>query len=61
MGLKDHLFLADQVRSIITSYPGPSDEFPQLLYAGKISLELMPQGTIAAKLQAGGAGIPGSN
>jgi acyl CoA:acetate/3-ketoacid CoA transferase alpha subunit len=56
----DELILASQVKKIITSYVGSNKEFPKLLYSGKVTLQLMPQGSIAAKLQAGGAGIPGT-
>ncbi len=49
-----------QVRKMICSYPRSSQSrvFPQLYKAGKIELELVPQGTLAERIRAGGAGIP---
>ena len=49
-----------QVRKMICSYPRSSHSklFPELYQAGKIELELVPQGTLAERIRAGGAGIP---
>ncbi len=49
-----------QVRKMICSYPRStfSKVFPDLYRAGKIELELVPQGTLAERLRAGAAGIP---
>jgi 3-oxoadipate CoA-transferase alpha subunit len=49
-----------QVRKMICSYPRSSHSklFPQLYRAGKIELEIVPQGTLAERIRAGGAGIP---
>jgi len=49
-----------QVRKMICSYPRSSHSkvFPELYRAGKIELELVPQGTLAERIRAGGAGIP---
>ena len=49
-----------QVRKMICSYPRStySKVFPELYRAGKIELELVPQGTLAERMRAGGAGIP---
>ena len=49
-----------QVRKMICSYPRStfSKVFPELYRAGKIELELVPQGTLAERLRAGAAGIP---
>jgi 3-oxoadipate CoA-transferase, alpha subunit len=49
-----------RVRKIICSYPRTSDPvvFEQLYRAGKIELEVMPQGTMAERMRAAGAGIP---
>jgi 3-oxoacid CoA-transferase subunit A len=47
-----------QVRRIIASYVGENAEFERQLLAGEIEVELTPQGTLAEKLRAGGAGIP---
>ena len=49
-----------QVRKMICSYPRSSHSklFPRLYRAGEIELELVPQGTLAERIRAGGAGIP---
>ncbi|MCC5878014.1 MAG: 3-oxoacid CoA-transferase subunit A [Candidatus Sumerlaeia bacterium] len=49
-----------QVRKMICSYPRSANSmvFPELFRAGKIELELVPQGTLAERIRAGGAGIP---
>ena len=49
-----------RVRKIICSYPRTSDPvvFEELYRAGKIELEVMPQGTLAERMRAAGAGIP---
>ncbi len=49
-----------QVRKMICSYPRTANStvFPELYRAGKIELELVPQGTLAERIRAGGAGIP---
>jgi 3-oxoadipate CoA-transferase alpha subunit len=49
-----------QVRKMICSYPRSSHSklFPELYRAGRIELELVPQGTLAERIRAGGAGIP---
>jgi 3-oxoadipate CoA-transferase alpha subunit len=51
---------AGQVRKMICSYPRSSHSkvFPELYRAGRIELELVPQGTLAERIRAGGAGIP---
>lgn len=50
----------EQVRKMICSFPrtAGSTVFPELYRAGKIELELVPQGTLAERIRAGGAGIP---
>jgi 3-oxoadipate CoA-transferase, alpha subunit len=50
-----------RVRKIICSFPRSSDPvvFETLYRAGKIELEIVPQGTLAERMRAGGAGIPG--
>src|ERR1700682_5169743 len=50
----------ERVRKIICSFPRSSDPivFETLYRAGKIELEIVPQGTIAARMRAAGAGIP---
>jgi 3-oxoadipate CoA-transferase alpha subunit len=49
-----------QVDKMVCSYPRSSHSkvFPELYRAGKIDLELVPQGTLAERIRAGGAGIP---
>ncbi|MBY0369601.1 CoA transferase subunit A [bacterium] len=47
-----------QVKKMISSYVGENQLFEQLVLSGKLELELTPQGTLAEKLRAGGAGIP---
>ncbi len=47
-----------QVKKMISSYVGENKLFEQLLLSGQLEVELTPQGTLAEKLRAGGAGIP---
>ena len=47
-----------QVRKMIASYVGENKEFERQYLAGELELEFTPQGTLAEKLRAGGAGIP---
>jgi 3-oxoacid CoA-transferase subunit A len=47
-----------QIRKVIASYVGENAEFERQLLAGDIEVVLTPQGTLAEKLRAGGAGIP---
>lgn len=47
-----------QVKKMISSYVGENRLFEQLLLSGELEVELTPQGTLAEKLRAGGAGIP---
>jgi len=47
-----------QVKKMISSYVGENKLFEQLLLSGELQVELTPQGTLAEKLRAGGAGIP---
>ena len=49
-----------QVRKMICSYPRSANStvFPQMYRRGEIELELVPQGTLAERIRAGGAGIP---
>jgi 3-oxoacid CoA-transferase len=56
MGL---LLRTRQVRKVIASYVGENREFERQVLAGELELELVPQGTLAERLRAGGAGIPG--
>jgi 3-oxoacid CoA-transferase subunit A len=52
------LLEAGQVRRMISSYVGENKHFEQLYLSGALEVELMPQGTLAESLRAGGAGIP---
>lgn len=54
------LIAAGRVRKLLCSYPrsSHSEVFPDLYRAGRIELELVPQGTLAERIRAGGAGIP---
>lgn len=47
-----------QVRKMISSYVGENKEFERQYLSGELELEFTPQGTLAEKLRAGGAGIP---
>jgi 3-oxoadipate CoA-transferase alpha subunit len=54
------LIEAGMVRKLICSFPRSADPvvFTEMYLAGKIELELVPQGTLAERIRAGGAGIP---
>ncbi len=62
MGVDDFglglLLQQGQIRSHKGSYVGENKRFEDLVLAGKLDLELIPQGTFAERLRAGGAGIP---
>lgn len=47
-----------QIRKMIASYVGENKEFERQYLSGELELEFTPQGTLAEKLRAGGAGIP---
>jgi len=47
-----------QIKRMISSYVGENKEFERQYLAGELALEFTPQGTLAEKLRAGGAGIP---
>ena len=51
--LKNH-----QIRKMMSSYVGENREFERQLLCGQLEVELIPQGTLAERLRAGGAGIP---
>ncbi|GGA34961.1 3-oxoacid CoA-transferase subunit B [Dyella nitratireducens] len=48
-----------QVKRVYASYVGENKEFERQVLSGELELHLVPQGTLAEKLRAGGAGIPG--
>ena len=47
-----------QIKKMIASYVGENKEFERQLLSGELEVELIPQGTLAERLRAGGAGIP---
>lgn len=47
-----------QIRKMIASYVGENREFERRFLSGELEVELVPQGTLAERLRAGGAGIP---
>ncbi len=47
-----------QIRKMISSYVGENKEFERQYLAGELEVELVPQGTLAERIRAGGAGIP---
>ncbi|MBK9798777.1 MAG: CoA transferase subunit A [Bacteroidetes bacterium] len=51
--LKEH-----QVKKMISSYVGENAEFERQLLSGELEVDLIPQGTLATRIQMGGAGIP---
>jgi 3-oxoacid CoA-transferase subunit A len=53
------LLATKQVRKMISSYVGENAEFMRQYLSGELELEFTPQGTLAERLRAGGAGIPG--
>ena len=52
------LLATRQISKMISSYVGENKEFERQYLAGELQLEFTPQGTLAEKLRAGGAGIP---
>ncbi|HRA44733.1 MAG TPA: CoA-transferase, partial [Phycicoccus sp.] len=53
------ILLADKrIRRMISSYVGENKEFARQYLSGELEVELTPQGTLAERLRAGGAGIP---
>jgi len=53
------LLRSRQVRKMISSYVGENKEFERQYLAGELEVEFCPQGTLAERMRAGGAGIPG--
>jgi 3-oxoacid CoA-transferase subunit A len=47
-----------QIKKIVASYVGENAEFERQMMSGELEVELTPQGTLAEKMRAGGAGIP---
>jgi 3-oxoacid CoA-transferase subunit A len=52
------LLKTQQVKKMISSYVGENAEFERQLLSGELEVELIPQGTLAERVRAGGAGIP---
>src|SRR5215208_6561811 len=52
------LLVTRQIRRMISSYVGENKEFARQFLSGELEVELTPQGTLAERLRAGGAGIP---
>lgn len=48
-----------QVKKMMSSYVGENAEFERQLLSGELEVDLIPQGTLAERIRAGGAGIPG--
>ncbi|OMB79501.1 succinyl-CoA--3-ketoacid-CoA transferase [Mycolicibacterium conceptionense] len=61
-GVDDHglgiLLAAGKIRRVTASYVGENKEFARQYLAGELEVELTPQGTLAERMRAGGAGIP---
>ena len=53
------LLRSRQIRKMIASYVGENKEFERQYLAGELEVEFCPQGTLAERMRAGGAGIPG--
>ncbi len=53
------LLRTKQVRKMVSSYVGENAEFERQFLSGELEVELVPQGTLAERMRAGGAGIPG--
>ena len=53
------LLRTQQVRKMISSYVGENKEFDRQFLSGELEVEVCPQGTLAERMRAGGAGIPG--
>lgn len=52
------MLMKRQVKKMISSYVGENKEFERQLMSGELEVELLPQGTLAERIRAGGAGIP---
>jgi len=52
------LLKSHQVKKMISSYVGENEEFERQLLSGELEVDLIPQGTLAERIRAGGAGIP---
>src|SRR5439155_25066410 len=52
------LLQTKQIRKMVSSYVGENAEFERQFLAGELEVEFCPQGTLAERMRAGGAGIP---
>jgi 3-oxoacid CoA-transferase subunit A len=52
------LLMNRQIRKMVSSYVGENKEFERQYLSGELEVELVPQGTLAERIRAGGAGIP---
>ena len=52
------LLQGKQIRKMISSYVGENDEFERQMLSGELEVDLIPQGSLAERCRAGGAGIP---
>lgn len=52
------LLKSNQIKKMVSSYVGENKEFERQLLTGELEVELIPQGTLAERIRAGGAGIP---
>src|SRR5215813_11407097 len=52
------LLRSRQIRKMVSSYVGENAEFERQFLSGELEVELVPQGTLAERMRAGGAGIP---
>lgn len=52
------LIQTGKVKRLVSSYVGENDALEQMFFSGQLEVELTPQGTLAARMQAAGAGIP---
>jgi 3-oxoacid CoA-transferase subunit A len=52
------LLKTKQIKKMISSYVGENEEFERQLLSGELEVDLIPQGTLAERIRAGGSGIP---
>src|SRR5580693_5757093 len=52
------LLKTKQIKKMVSSYVGENEEFERQMLSGELEVELLPQGTLAERCRAGGAGIP---
>ena len=52
------LLQTKQIKKMVSSYVGENDEFERQMLSGELEVDLIPQGSLAERCRAGGAGIP---